>query len=170
MQRKDCETQTEAVDMDISESPSPSPSPHCASRQFLPSPAIEEPRASKQVSRASSPGGGSLNGNTLQESESEPAMYDDANSNLAPETDHHLETLNRKVSEILNGNRERLEDKGRKRGHGELKVPSRRRMVDSSDTLESQESNGSSREDLCDEWSEDDGSVYKDKFAFGRRR
>ncbi|KAF4524846.1 hypothetical protein B566_EDAN014697 [Ephemera danica] len=182
VQHVDCETQTEQVEMDISDETDTSPSSHYASRRFLPPCAVEQnQQQQQQQNRAQSPGGESLNGNTVvastveeEEEEEPPIMFDDdANSNLAPtgetETEDQLATLESKVTEILNGNsgEEKTIVPMRKRSRPDLKRPRRNKMQDSSDTIDSQDSVGSSREDVCEEWSEEEGSVYSDNL--GRR-
>jgi len=95
-----------------------------------------------------------LNGN-IELSDSD-GPTEDQNSNLPPtdDTDEHLNTLDRKLTELKSA----AEDKsGIKRTF---------RMIESTDTVE--DSMESSREDLC--WSEEEGSVYSDhKAVFGRR-
>ncbi|XP_069700735.1 mitogen-activated protein kinase kinase kinase 13-B isoform X3 [Periplaneta americana] len=110
----DGETQTEM--MDVSETDA-SPNPLFASRQFqipVPQPDdVKEAEEHKVVD--TSPGTESLNGNSLNTEDVElrlrPDPSDDSepNSNLRlsirESDDEHLESLGRKVNEILNGNR-----------------------------------------------------------------
>ncbi|PSN48755.1 hypothetical protein C0J52_08925 [Blattella germanica] len=110
----DGETQTEM--MDISETDA-SPNPHFAARQF--NVTVSQSGTVKEVAEHNvvdkSPGTESLNGNSLQCDDVElrlrPDPSDDSEPNcnlrlsIRESDDEHLETLGRKVSEILNGNR-----------------------------------------------------------------
>lgn len=110
----DGETQTEM--MDISETDT-SPNPYFAGRQF--NVTVSQAGIVKEVEERkvidTSPGTESLNGNSLKCDEVElrlrpdPSLDSEPNSNLRlsirESDDEHLESLGRKVNEILNGNR-----------------------------------------------------------------
>lgn len=133
--------------MDVSE-PEPSPSAYLAGRKLD----ISIPPLCTKKDRCVSPGAESLNGNTCNQ----PCASPGGNCNLRLPTcsdDDHLDTLNRKVSEIINRNCSPSPT------NGNTDVLVGRQY--SSETLDSQDQS----------WSEEDGDILETyNYSLRRRR